>query len=433
MSGTTASVQNVPPNDPGLAAFREKDAAARGFSDQTDPLAPAAIESRAAPAAAPEPDEPDMPRLRIDPRNAISARVKASRAARNADGDTAPADKFNIPAGVRVEGEDADEAARRAEEADAARAQPRQQPASAPSADGRYTLKVNGNSFGVSRDELLRYAEVDADEAKDYSDMALVRLAQKQIAASTLLDAAKAEAKGARTAQRASQVTMPDSEPEAEAGSPGAPQGLHSLSDRDLMEKVQFGDPDEALEAQQLLTRRQYDRISVNDRIATIDREIGDAITSFGESNADIASDNFYQSAHRAALVDMTVDEIAAHARGMTPSQVAQLKANPNLAMQAYKAARLDGLQLRTPAELFDAAANTVRTRFGGQPPVQDRGAPRDISPPAGSDRTEAKRGLLAQPRPESASSFGGQQQPARRPSASERVRAAYGNRMNRG
>ena len=120
MSGPAAQVsKTIPGNDEGLAAFRENAAAVRGFSDATEPNAPAAIETKSAPPAPPaQDDEPAMPRLRIDPRNAISARVKASRAAANPDGDTAPAAKFNIPEGVRVDG-DPDEAARLAEESQA--------------------------------------------------------------------------------------------------------------------------------------------------------------------------------------------------------------------------------------------------------------------------------------------------------------------------
>jgi len=430
----TAPAAPMDANAERLAQFRERQASS-GFVENGDPLAPEAIQSRTAPQPEPAADEPEMPKLRVDPRNAIAARARAARAAANPDGHTAPADRFNIPDGVRVEGDD-DEAARLAEEADATRAapqaeRPRAPVPATPSADGRYSLRVNNNNFSVSREELLRYAEVEPDEAGDISDISLVKLAQKHLAASSALESAKAEAKSIRSAQRTQPGHMPgQDEPNADAIDQPAAEGLHSLSDKALIEKVQFGDSDEALEANRLLNQRQFERMSMNDRLAKIDAEIGSTINSFGEKNADIVSDSFLESAHRASLVNIVADEIAANAKGMTTDMVAQLKANPQLAMQAYKAARLDGLNVRTPTELFDAAANTVRTRFGKQPTPQ-REDQRDNPPPAAS-RTETKRGLLAQPRPESAS-IGQQQQPARRQTASEAIRARFGNRMNRG
>lgn len=425
----------VDPNADRLAQFRERQASS-GFTEGVEPAAPGEIQSRTAPPPEPAPAEPEMPRLRVDPRDAIAARSRAARAARNPDGHTAPADRFNIPQGIPVEG-DEDEAARAAEEAEATRAPVAPQaerrpapPAAAPSADGRFTLRVDGNDFSVSREELLRYAEVEPDEAPDYSEISLVKLAQKHLAASSRLEAAKAEAKAARaTTPRTPQATIPGQDESTADATDQPGEQLHQLSDKQLIEKVQFGDADEALAATQLLNQRQFERMSLGERLKEINGEIGTTINSFGEKNADIASDGFLQSAHRATLVDMVVDEIAANAPGMTPNQVAQLKANPNLAMDAYKAARLDGLNVRKPAELFDAAANTVRTRFGR--PTPQREEQRDNPPPAQS-RTEAKRGLLAQPRPESAS-MGAPQAAPRRQTASEVVRARFGNRMNRG
>ena len=419
-----------------LAQFRERQAST-GFAEGVEPAAPAEIHSRTEPQPEPAAPEPEMPRLRVDPRDAIAARSRAARAARNPDGMTAPADRFNIPQGIPVEGDD-DDAARAAEEAESSRApvepqaeRPRAPVPAAPSADGKYSLRVNNNTFSVSREELLRYAEVEPGEAGEFSDVSLVKLAQKHIAASSQLESAKAEAKSIRQAQRMQPGHTPgQDEPEADTTTQPAAEGLHSLADKALMEKVQFGDADEALEANRILNQRQFERMSLGNRLSQINGEIGATIESFAQQNADIASDEFLQDVHRTALVSLVVDEIAANAPGMTPNQVAQLKANPNLAMDAYKAARLDGLNVRKPTELFDAAANTVRTRFGGRPTPQ-REDQRDNPPPA-QPRVEAKRGLLAQPRPESAS-IGGPQAAPRRQTNSEVIRARFGNRMNRG
>lgn len=441
MSGAALEKASVAtdPNAERLAAFREKEGAARGFADQTDPVPPAEIQSRTAPAGHEKDDEPAMPRLRVDPRDAIAARLKASRAAANPDAHTSPVDRFNVPHGVPVEG-DEDEDARLAEERASAEAETqrsaapqRATPPAAPQSDGRYSLRVNGNNFMATRDELIRYAEVEPDEAAGMSDASLVRLAQKQMAASSFLDEARAAAKSARTVQRSPQADTPgQDEPNADTTVQGAENGLHSLSDRQLIEKVQFGDADEALEAQTILTRRQMSAFSAADRMRAIDGEIGTAIERFGAESQDIASDPFMQAVHRTALVDEVVDELARKAQGVTQQHIAHLKANPNLAMQAYKAGRMDGLQLRTPDELFTAAAQTVRSRFSKEPPPAKHENTRETPPAARSDRTEAKRGLIAQPRPES-TSVSAQTQPARRASASETIRSAFGNRMNRG
>ena len=435
--------------DERLAAFRERQAGQQQFVEGGEPVAPSPIESRAA-APAPEPEpEPEMPKLRVDPRDAIAARSRAARAARNPDGFTAPADRFNIPAGIPVEGDADDEAARRLEEEEAARRAeasehgqqqrqpaPRQEerrtPPTVRTPDGNYTLRVNNQNFTVSRDELLRYAEVEPSEAEGFSDLSLVRLAQKHIYASSEVERAKVEAKSIRQAQRTQPGHMPgEDEPSAEdQSSQSQSHGLHSLSDKALMEKVQFGDSDEALEAQQILTTRQFQRMSAADREARIDAEINSVINDFALNSADISQDDFLQGVHQTALTSLAVEEIAAKAPGITSSMVTQLKANPNLALRAYKAAMLDGLQVRPPAELFEAAANTVRTRFGGTTPQRE--VPRDNPPPAPTDRTVAKRGLIAQPRPES-TSISGQQPVPRRASASDKIRASFGKRMNRG
>ncbi len=455
MTGTASpATPSAPPAavveraDERLAAFRERQAGQQQFTEGGEPVAPSPIESRAA-APAPEPEpEPEMPKLRVDPRDAIAARSRAARAARNPDGFTAPADRFNIPAGIPVEGDADDEAARRLEEEEAARRAeasehgqqqrqpaPRQEerrtPPTVRTPDGNYTLRVNNQNFTVSRDELLRYAEVEPSEAEGFSDLSLVRLAQKHIYASSEVERAKVEAKSIRQAQRMQPGHMPgEDEPQEGQSSQQQPQGLHSLSDKQLMEKVQFGEPEDALEAQQVLTARQFQRMSASDREARIDAEINSAINDFGASNADISQDEFLQGVHQTALTSLAVEEIAAKAPGITSSMVTQLKANPNLALRAYKAAMLDGLQVRPPAELFEAAANTVRTRFGGATPQRE--VQRDNPPPAPTDRTVAKRGLIAQPRPES-TSISGQQPVPRRASASDKIRASFGNRMNRG
>src|SRR5271170_3343486 len=157
----------------------------------------------APPAAAPLVTGDRTPAFQDRQRQSIAERFKAERTAERKtlvpashvpfiDGDN-PA----IPGAIPVdepepaEPSDPDAAAaekerREAEQAEAIAAAP---PAEPPKT---YLLKVDGNQFSVSREELLRYAEIDAADAEQFSEVSLQRLAQKQIAASNRLAEANA-------------------------------------------------------------------------------------------------------------------------------------------------------------------------------------------------------------------------------------------------
>jgi hypothetical protein len=117
-------------------------------------------------------------------REQIAERAKA---ARNAPAEETTQTEMGeyVPPFLRRQQEAAD-----AEAADTAREEEEARRTS--EAPKTYTLKVRGNDVPVSsRDELMQLAEVDAEDASTFTDAALIKLAQKQMAANAILDEAK--------------------------------------------------------------------------------------------------------------------------------------------------------------------------------------------------------------------------------------------------
>lgn len=427
-----------------LAAFRTAEDAAgdrrpQQFSESTDPAAPAPIESR--PVGEPQPAdpaaaEPETPPIFADnARKAIAARSRANRAAQ----PTPPRPDVDLlPSGVAYDDDPtALDAADEPREPAPRQPQPQpraeeRQPQPAPRGDG-YSLRVFQNTFTVSRDELLRYADVTPEDAAEMTDRALVTLAQKQLAADALLDQAKQERKASRTAARDDEADPPRGEQrQADHGSPQPGQGLHGKTNRELMELVQIGDPDEALEAQNLLNRRQFAAQEQGRALAEVDRSITTAIETFANDpqNADITGDDIRAAAHRGQLSI----EIANDLRPLlTDDQYRRIAVDPNLAREAYKAARADGARLRDPSQIFADAAAKVRTSFGARPADPDPRTQR-LEQDEPSRRDDVKRQLFRQPT--RSDSVIQQPQAGQRPQRrdpSSVIRERFGNRMNRG
>jgi hypothetical protein len=131
-----------------------------------------------------------------------------------------------------------------------------------------YTLKVDGNQFSVSGEELLRYAEIDESEAGEFSEPALIRLAQKQFAASNRLAQANALKDQAR--RQTPQAPAPQEQPRP---APQAPSGRADPALVAAIEKIQLGDPEEAARALvDIFEAGVEHRIKAND----LTRSIGD-------------------------------------------------------------------------------------------------------------------------------------------------------------
>jgi hypothetical protein len=343
----------------------------------------------------------------LSPREQIAANHKAARAAAEAElGEPTHTEMGEfIPPFIAKQEADAAAAA----EADKAKK---------PTNDNEpriYTLKVRGNDIPVaSRDELAKLAEVESDEAVDFTDAQLIKLAQKQIAASQLLDEAKQAKKIARTAPRADEGdTQPDPESAdddtLETNDNDPPQH-QSKADRykAAVEKVQFGDAEEAAQAFAVLVeegvRETVREQQLERRVNNVHNIIRQATREFEAANADIVQDTDFSDIlyNRSFVQELKKDLVR---NGFPPENVDRAVGNDiRSAMDAYVTIAADGrVKVRAPHQMLAAAAQHVRTKFGRPNPnptpapstIPTRAAP---APSPAQDRLNAKRGLTPQP-----------------------------------
>ena len=265
-------------------------------------------------------------------RQALAERFKAERAAERKtlvpashvpfiDGDN-PAIPGALPVEDDTQPDDPDTAAhekerREAEEAAlaAATTEPKE-----PDKPKTYSLKVDGNQFTVSREELLRYAEIDAADAEQFSEPSLVRLAQKQIAASNRLAEANALKDQARRTQQPEPAPRPAPTP--------SPARTPDPALVNAIEKIQLGDPEEAARALQAVFDAGVNHaLRENDQVHAfggVQAEYAAGIDAFTTQHPDVIANPVLSSAH-IALVE-TGDEVVGlpdhdHvARGLAPS-----------------------------------------------------------------------------------------------------------------
>jgi hypothetical protein len=263
-----------------------------------------------------------------------------------------------------------------------------------------YTLKVRGNDIPVaSRDELLKLAEVEADEGTLYTDAALIRLAQKQLAASSYIEDAKGQAKTARQTARASDDTLSDDAvDEPDTDRPAKPSNTKDAT-REALEKIQFGDPEEAAKAlDELIEARVDRRLSDKEQavvMGAIEDEISTAAAQFEQANQDLFSTDYLAEAiYKGPIVaEIKADLVRL---GASQEQVDKAIRDPVTALEVYTAARAQGKAVRTPTELLTAGADKFRETIG-RPKAATATAPQATAPPA-TDRRDAKRALLPQP-----------------------------------
>jgi hypothetical protein len=374
-------------------------------ADNPNPEASADYTPPAPPPA--QNDNTAEPPRTLSAREQIAERAKAARKANEAAsealvqndmGEYVPPAFMPKPAEAEVEGEKpADEGSTE-----------KDPPETAPAKTEGYKLKVRGNDIPVAnRDELLRLAEVDAEEATDFTDAQLIKLAQKQLAASSFLEEAKGTAKQARTTARATGDTQPDTavtDPENPTAKPAAPHQGTDL--KAVIEAIQFGDPEEAAKKlQEAIDNRAHATVThtqVERRVEEVESTVNQATRTFEAANADLVQDPdlatiLYQ---RNLPAEFRKDLIGA---GLDPSRVdAVLGTTVKDAMEAYVAVVADGrVKVRTPDQLLAAAAENVRTKFGRpapSSPAPQPGTPAPAAPAATPSRQELKRGLLPQP-----------------------------------
>ena len=284
---------------------------------------------------------------------------------------------------------------------------PAPKPGQAPAAQP-YQLRVDGNSFQVDRSQLLHYAEVDENEASEMSDLALVRLAQKQIAATNRLEEARQTRSRAREA--ATDTTF---QPEGDSRQPNAdPNDRRTAQLRqpappaeliDAVRELQVGDPEEAAQKFYRVFGQAMQQSKTDDAANMVQREVRVATAAFGQANPDLMDDVIIGDVYRTQLTRAITEEL--RPLGLTDREVATLINNPALAAQAYMGARVKGFAIRAMSELMDDAGNRTRTSLRlapapGQNPGYQQPAPRPPQPGLSQppSRRELKRSLAQPP-----------------------------------
>jgi hypothetical protein len=357
-------------------------------SDPVDPPSsdPAPVTAKAPPAPPKDDEEPPLFR---DPRDEIARRARERRAQEEG---TRPGilniDEASIPEGVPIEGQEP-----AAPPAQPQAAAPQDGPITPPAPpqqrqqaqDGSYKLTVNGSTFNVSKDQLLMYAELDEHDARDVPEPALVKIAQKNLAAEQALQAAK-EAK--RLARQAAPATEGEHHAPDQQSQPDADTRQRKLQ---LMETVQIGDPEAALQAKRELDDLEWNerqaQTRLNDAVANAGRQIDEAWKS--ANLADITGDEVKTSAFAGLLPRKLADEVRRVAPEHITDEVYQVLLNePQRAVAAYQGALAEGRAVRKPAEMIESIASTVRGRF--TQPVS--------TPQPTTTRVEEKQRLMQQP-----------------------------------
>jgi hypothetical protein len=262
-----------------------------------------------------------------------------------------------------------------------------------------YTLTVDRNTFTVSREELLRYAEIDEKDADGLSEPAIVRLAQKQIAASNRLreaDAIKDQARRETIAPQQEPQPRPQPQPQP------APARRPDPALVSAIEKIQLGDPEEAAAALQSVFDAGVDHaLRANNQTRAVNgvqAEYATGVNSFTQEHPGVIQDPYLSSAH----IGLVAREIADDIKGLgllDEATYAKIATNPALAAEAFTLARAEGRPVRSPEMIFKAAsdkfaaiaayvADQTRTPTPAPAP-QPRAAP---------SRIEEKRALMPQP-----------------------------------
>lgn len=254
-----------------------------------------------------------------------------------------------------------------------------------------FKIKVRGNEYTVNRAQLLQLAEVDEDEAKDYSPVSLVRLAQKQAAATEYLNEVRELNKGARTAAKRPAATPAATEADDDDGDLDA---APTPSDpyEEAAEKTQFGDTKEAAAALRKAVQSELNMAAQAKQSEKIGQDIDDAAAAFSEKNEDLMGDEVIGNLVYTQTLHELRDDLV---KIGVPQDRIDLVRDVPTAVQAHKEARLRKMDVRSPAQILEAAGEKVRTRLNIHKPSSPNPAPAQ-SPV--SDRGALKRSLPTQP-----------------------------------
>jgi hypothetical protein len=343
---------------------------------------PDAVLPNEQPAAEPAPEavEPVVePGLGLSAREAIAARFKAQREA-----DDAAIAEIT---GADVEPEELE-------------------PEPAPeTGNEKYRVKVRGNEFEMSREDIIKTAGLTIEEAEGLPLPSLVRAAQINAAAEDYLAEARSTHRGARTAAAPAPATPADdvAEPELAPEPTETKRGTPDPRVVEIAQKIQYGDAEEAAAALQEFVERQIE----SRRTADLEGQFHDltqkAVSEFAQANPDLFADPIATDVlYVAAMHEIKKDLIRL---GADPAAVNEAVTNPTMAVEAYTLARQKGMEVRDPHAILGNAATAVRAKLN-----IGRGDP--AAPQPAPSRTELKRSLTAQPRPATVPPVSSQQAP---------------------
>jgi len=258
---------------------------------------------------------------------------------------------------------------------------------SEPEDDPELELLVFGNRHKHKRSELIQMYDLVG-----LSDQHIISVAQKQMAADQRLREAKEVAdqrltessqrlNGAREGgetDQADQLGEPRPDDADGLATDRPPQGLdQALNEEtldDIVQRVQFGDADEAKQAlrdyagvirssipgaspeevlnhfEQRLAQRQHQT------------EIYNALTKFGDENPDLIADKHLTTVG----LDLAAEEMLKDMRqiGLTDEQLAPIAGDRKAIATAHRAVRQQGHKVRSLDEVLGAAGETLRTKF---------------------------------------------------------------------
>ncbi len=295
-----------------------------------------------------------------------------------------------------------------------------------PEEERRFELKVNGNTYRVTRDELIQHAGLEPADADGIPEVSLQRAAQVNLAAQARLEDAKRRSTQTRQSG-AEQSGTPADEDQTPSDEQDQPRRARTPSEQavELIRQIQFGEPEDAAAMVEDLLDGRLSQHTTELSQHQIVEDATNAIAAFGQENADLAADDLMADSLKSQMVRLVVKEL----RPFINDFQAQLLLNdPQKATQVYVAALAERRGVRPLQEILKESGDVVRQRFNV--PRAQRQTPQDSqSRQPQSDRRNEKRMLPRQPAPSGVQQNQRQQPPQdRRANASEviaRMRAS--------
>lgn len=301
---------------------------------------------------APPAPEPMLP---ADKRAALVARMAQKRSDERMGVEPSPEDSISPPfARPDFKGPD-----------DAGDEPPEPPPVSDKAPADNLTLKINGKVVEMTRERALAIAEIDSDEAADYTDKQLIKLAQKHAAADDRLDEVKKLSTKARSIVRADDGQHPDREDDDQTERDDNPErSANTPAPLDeVVKEIQFGDPEVAAKKLDQAIQSAVAKTRTTERVADVDKETSQVFADFERDNPDIADDEDLSRLFSVRVADQAKSELARLFK-TTKAEISRHLVTPQLIGAAYAEAKAKGYDIRPQAKIVADAVKHIRTKF---------------------------------------------------------------------